>query len=138
MGGSSEDFSVLVLASDLAVVDPRPFLTHREEEEQEQECWHHCSQYLCPNEDFSDLDLLQFFRLQGSDKNANPILRIVGKYYPGQFCSPHLKLLYFVPIPSTFLDFVVGLQVWKRIFVVVIVVFLLSSYSVQIHLYSFS
>ena len=44
-----------------------------------------CSdQYLSPNEDFSDLDLLQFFRLQGSDKHGNHIFCVVGKYFPGK------------------------------------------------------
>lgn len=81
MGGSSEDFSVVVLASDLGV-DARPFLEH-DQQQQEEENWHDCSQYLSPDEDFSDLDQLQFLRLQGSDKNSNRILRIVGKYFPG-------------------------------------------------------
>ena len=82
---------MVVLASDLAV-DARPFLSHRNdnseiEEEEHEDSWHDCSQHLSPDEDFSDLDLLQFLRLQGSDKNANRILRIVGKYYPGMHYS---------------------------------------------------
>lgn len=80
MGGASDDFSVLVLASDLGV-DARPFLNHQEQEEEES--WHDCSQYPSTDEDFSDLELLQFLTLHGSDKNGNRILRIVGKYYPG-------------------------------------------------------
>ena len=44
-----------------------------------------CSdQYLSPNKDFSDLDLLQFFRLQGSDRHGNHIFCVVGKYFPGK------------------------------------------------------
>ncbi|TKY62694.1 Ganglioside-induced differentiation-associated-protein 2 [Spatholobus suberectus] len=92
MGGSSEDFSVVVLASDLGV-DARPFLEHQHQhqhqhqQQQEEDKWHDCSQYLSPDEDFSDLDLLQFLRLQGSDKNSNPILRIVGKYFPATVVS---------------------------------------------------
>lgn len=86
MGGSSEDFSVVVLASDLGV-DARPFLEH-DQQQQEEENWHDCSQYLSPDEDFSDLDQLQFLRLQGSDKNSNRILRIVGKYFPGTPSTP--------------------------------------------------
>lgn len=82
MAASSDEFSVVVLASDLGI-DARPFLSHQEGEE-EQEKWHDCSQYLSPDEDFSDLDLLQFFRLQGSDKHGNRIYRIVGKYFPGK------------------------------------------------------
>ena len=67
---SSDDFSVLVLASDLGV-DGRPFLSYGEEEEQEN--WHDCSdQYLSPDEDFSDLDLLQFFHLELSRTQAGP------------------------------------------------------------------
>jgi len=79
---SSEEFSVVVLASDLAV-DARPFLLHEQQEEEEN--WHDCSQYLSPDEDFSDLEFLQFFSLQGTDKNGTRILRIVGKHYPGTF-----------------------------------------------------
>ena len=81
-----DDFSVVVLASDLAV-DARPFLSHKDHEEEE-DSWHDCSQYLSPDEDFSDLDQLQFLRRQGSDKNGHPILRIVGKYYPATVVSP--------------------------------------------------
>ncbi|XP_004493410.1 uncharacterized protein [Cicer arietinum] len=85
--GSSEDFSVVVLASDLAV-DARPFLLHeQQQQQQEEESWHDCSQYLSPDEDFSDLELLQFITLQGSDRNGIRILRIVGKYYPATVVS---------------------------------------------------
>lgn len=87
MGSSSEDFSVVVLASDLAV-DARPFLFHQEQQQQqEEENWHDCSQYLSPDEDFSDLEQLQFITLQGSDKNGSRIIRIVGKYYPATVVS---------------------------------------------------
>jgi hypothetical protein len=95
MSASSEDFSVLVLASDLGI-DARPFLSHREgdkDEEEEQENWHDCSQYLSPDEDFSDLDFLQFFRLQGSDKQGNRVFRIVGKYFPGKQTDQDLSRL---------------------------------------------
>lgn len=85
MGSSSEDFSVVVLASDLAV-DARPFLSHQQQQE-EDDSWHDCSQHLFPDEDFSDLDLLQFLSLQGSDKNGNRILRVVGKHYPATVVS---------------------------------------------------
>ncbi|GFY98165.1 SEC14 cytosolic factor family protein [Actinidia rufa] len=62
MGSStSDDFSVLVLASDLGV-DARPFLSPSDASHEEN--WHDC-----PDEDFSDLEALQFFR-------------IVGKYFP--------------------------------------------------------
>lgn len=81
MGSSSDDFSVLVLASDLGV-DARPFLTNPDSEIEEQENWHDCPQFLSSDEDFSDLELLQFFRLQGFDKSGNRIIRIVGKYFP--------------------------------------------------------
>lgn len=91
MAASSDEFSVVVLASDLGI-DARPFLSHQEGEE-EQENWHDCSQYLSPDEDFSDLDLLQFFRLQGSDKHGNRIYRIVGKYFPGKQTDQHLSRL---------------------------------------------
>lgn len=85
----TDDFSVLVLASDLGI-DATPFLTNRErdikeEDDQGPEDWHDCSQDLLSDEDFSDLDLLQFFRLEGSDKCGNRIFRIVGKYFPGKY-----------------------------------------------------
>ncbi|KAK6127276.1 hypothetical protein DH2020_039002 [Rehmannia glutinosa] len=80
---SSEDFSVVVLASDLGI-DARPFLSHPPPED---ENWHDCPSYLPSADDqtldFSDLDALQFFRLErGSDKSGNRIFRIVGKYFP--------------------------------------------------------
>ncbi|KAL6540535.1 hypothetical protein OROMI_024418 [Orobanche minor] len=83
-GSSSEDFSVVVLASDLGI-DARPFLTHPPPHDEEN--WHDCSSYLPAADDlnlnFSDLDALQFFRVErGSDNSGNRILRIVGKYFP--------------------------------------------------------
>ncbi|KAI4348630.1 hypothetical protein L6164_009333 [Bauhinia variegata] len=100
MGSSSDDFSVLVLASDLGV-DARPFLTNREGNAEEQETWHDCSQYLPGDDDFSDLELLQFIRLQGSDKNGNRICRIVGKYFPATVvCAERLKRYVFHKICS--------------------------------------
>ncbi|BFG37928.1 hypothetical protein CerSpe_242020 [Prunus speciosa] len=86
MGSSSEDFSVVVLASDLGI-DARPFLTNEEREVEEQENWYDCPQNLIADEDFSDLELLQFFRVQGHDKSGNRIFRIVGKYFPAPVVS---------------------------------------------------
>lgn len=88
---SSDDFSVVVLASDLGI-DARPFLSpsdHRPEEDN----WHDCPSYLA-DEDFSDLDALQFFRLEpAADKSGNRIFRIVGKYFPGKcFCFQLVNL----------------------------------------------
>ncbi|XP_021908720.1 ganglioside-induced differentiation-associated protein 2 [Carica papaya] len=86
---SSDDFPVMVLASDLGI-DARPFLLSSHEggdETEEPENWHDCSQYLYPDEDFSDLDFLQFFCLQGSDKAGSRIFRIVGKYFPAPVVS---------------------------------------------------
>lgn len=83
---SSDDFSVVVLASDLGV-DARTLLSNQDGEvevKQDEDQWHDCAQYLTSDEDFSDLDCLQFFRLQGSDKSGNRIFRIVGKYFPGK------------------------------------------------------
>ncbi|GLT87211.1 hypothetical protein SLE2022_053070 [Rubroshorea leprosula] len=78
MGSSSSDnFSVLVPASDLGI-DARPFSSKQDREGDEQENWHDCSQQFS-DEDFSDLNFLQFFRLEGSDKSGNRIFRIVGK-----------------------------------------------------------
>lgn len=87
MAGDSDNFSVLILASDLGI-DARPFLNSRESETEEQENWHDCPQYLCSDEDFSDLEFLQFLCLQGFDKSGNRILRIVGKYFPGRYIPP--------------------------------------------------
>ncbi|GAB4851712.1 hypothetical protein Ancab_031116 [Ancistrocladus abbreviatus] len=87
-GGStaSDDFSVVVLASDLGI-DARPFSSPPADGETEQlpddPDWHDCSSsFSFSDEDFSDLEALQFFRLQGSDKKGNRIFRIVGKYFP--------------------------------------------------------
>ncbi|CAK9184011.1 unnamed protein product [Ilex paraguariensis] len=81
--GSSDDFSVVVLASDLGV-DARSFLSPADREE---ENWHDCADSLISGEDFSDLDTLQFFRLEsGSDRSGNRIFRIVGKYFPVLSC----------------------------------------------------
>ena len=104
MGGSSEDFSVVAVASEHGV-DARPFLEH--DQQQEEENWHDCSQYLSPDEDFSDLDQLQFLRLQGSDKNSNRILRIVGKYFPGTPSSTQPIL-----VISCVLDFASHTHFW--------------------------
>lgn len=86
MGSSSpEDFSVVVLASDLGI-DARPFLSHPPASEEDN--WHDCPSSLPSaddqNLDFSDLDALNFFRLEcGFDNSGNRIFRIVGKYLPG-------------------------------------------------------
>ncbi|XVE95819.1 hypothetical protein REPUB_Repub02eG0166200 [Reevesia pubescens] len=86
MGSSSnDDFSVVILASDLGI-DARPFLTNQDREIEDQDNWHNCSQDLS-DQDFSDLDFLQFFRLHGSDKSGNRIFRIVGKYFPAPVVS---------------------------------------------------
>ncbi|KAH0682429.1 hypothetical protein KY290_020995 [Solanum tuberosum] len=89
MGSSStsskDDFSVLVLASDLGI-DARPFLTHQEPEDS----WYDCTSDPPPSEeqDFAHLDSLQFLRLEsGSDKLGNRIFRIVGKYFPALVIS---------------------------------------------------
>ncbi|KAM1079702.1 hypothetical protein ACFX13_014726 [Malus domestica] len=62
MGSSAagEDFSVVVLVSDLGI-DARLFLNHQDREIEEQENWYNCPQNLISDEDFSDLELLQFF-----------------------------------------------------------------------------
>ncbi|GKV53142.1 hypothetical protein SLEP1_g59682 [Rubroshorea leprosula] len=90
---SSNNFSVLVPASDLGI-DARPFSSKQDREGDEQENWHDCSQQFS-DEDFSDLDFLQFFRLEGSDKSGNRIFRIVGKYFPGQYQYPFVVLIYY-------------------------------------------
>ncbi|XWS43077.1 hypothetical protein CRYUN_Cryun16bG0070400 [Craigia yunnanensis] len=82
---SNDDLSVVVLASDLGI-DARPFSANQDREIEDQDNWHDCSQDLS-DEDFSDLDFLQFFRLQGSDKSGNRIFRIVGKYFPAPVIS---------------------------------------------------
>ncbi|RXH80975.1 hypothetical protein DVH24_004889 [Malus domestica] len=88
MGSSAdgEDFSVVVLASDLGV-DARPFLANQDREIEEQENWYDCPQNLISDEDFSDLELLQFFSVEGQDKSGNRIFRIVGKYFPAPVVS---------------------------------------------------
>ncbi|CAN6719075.1 unnamed protein product [Malus baccata var. baccata] len=77
MGSSAagEDFFVVVLVSDLGI-DARLFLNHQDREIEEQENWYNCPQNLISDEDFSDVELLQFFRVQGHDKLGNRIFRI--------------------------------------------------------------
>ncbi|CAL5420741.1 unnamed protein product [Camellia sinensis] len=87
---TSDDFSVVVLASDLGI-DARPFLSSidGQREAPSQENWHDCpSDFLSSDDDFSDLDALHFFRLErGSDKSGNRIFRIVGKCFPAPVIS---------------------------------------------------
>lgn len=102
MGSSgTEEFSVLVLASDLGV-DARPFLSQSQRETEDN--FHDCSSILAAadGEDFSDLDALQFFRLElGSDRSGNRIFRIVGKYFPAPvICGERLKKYIFHKIYS--------------------------------------
>lgn len=111
-GSGSENFSVLVLASDLGV-DARPFLS-QSEQEQGEECWHDCPSDVL--EDFSDLDALQFFRLErGSDVSGNRIFRIVGKYFPGTSLEPSFAI-YLIPfclskLSLEIIDYVVSFEV---------------------------
>ncbi|RXH76804.1 hypothetical protein DVH24_019692 [Malus domestica] len=88
MGSSAagEDFSVVVLVSDLGI-DARLFLNHQDREIEEQENWYNCPQNLISDEDFSDLELLQFFRVQGHDKLGNRIFRIDGTEWDEAFRS---------------------------------------------------
>ncbi|XP_042485598.1 ganglioside-induced differentiation-associated protein 2-like isoform X2 [Macadamia integrifolia] len=79
MRSSSEDFSVVVLASDLGV-DTRPFLLASSEGK---ENWNDFSAYLS-DEDFSDLDALQIFRVEGTDNNGNRIFRIIAPVVSGE------------------------------------------------------
>lgn len=86
MGSSTEDddFSVFVIASDLGI-DGRPFLNPSDREknpDDPSEIWHDCPSYFA-DEDFSDLETRDFFRLQGYDRNGNRIVRIIGKFFPG-------------------------------------------------------
>lgn len=84
---SSDDFSVVVVASDLGI-DARSLLANQDRAADEQDDWFDCApQFSSSDEDFSDLDFLQFFRLEGSDKFGNRIFRIVGKYFPAQVVS---------------------------------------------------
>lgn len=88
MGSTPNDFSVIILPSECGI-DSRPLLADKgkDKESEEDENWHDCAQNLSSDEDFSDLDLLQFVRLEGSDKAGNRILRVVGKYYPAVVVS---------------------------------------------------
>ena len=90
MGSTPNDFSVIILPSECGI-DSRPLLADKgkDKESEEAENWHDCVQNLSSDEDFSDLDLLQFVRLEGSDKAGNRILRVVGKYYPGKAAIPY-------------------------------------------------
>lgn len=75
-----DDFSIMALASDLTV-DVRPFLEQTRETQQVEE-WFDCRTSLLDG-DFYDLEQLQALRVEGLDKKGRPILRIVGKFFPG-------------------------------------------------------
>lgn len=80
---TGDDFSVLVLASDLGV-DHRPFLNPSERQNDDDDDGDEDCIYQPSDTDYSDLDFLQFFRVErGLDKSGNRIVRIVGKYFPG-------------------------------------------------------
>ncbi|KAF3786830.1 Ganglioside-induced differentiation-associated-protein 2 [Nymphaea thermarum] len=83
-GGEDDEFSVMVLASDLTV-DARSFLERVNETHQEDE-WFDCRTSLL-DEGFSDLEQLQALRVEGLDKQGRPLLRIVGKYFPAPVIS---------------------------------------------------
>ncbi|KAK3006910.1 hypothetical protein RJ639_017290 [Escallonia herrerae] len=85
---SVDDFSVVVLASDLGI-DARPFLSPSDQDrDTPEENWHDCPSHLTSDEDFSDLEALQFFRLEhGCDNSGHQIFRIVGKYFPAPVIS---------------------------------------------------
>ncbi|KAK1277987.1 hypothetical protein QJS04_geneDACA016625 [Acorus gramineus] len=84
--GSSEDMSVVILASDLGI-DARSLLSP-EERDEAAEVWHDCPPPPpLADADFSDLEALQAFRVEGSDRSGNRIFRIVGKYFPAPVIS---------------------------------------------------
>lgn len=92
-GSSSDDFSVVVLASDLGV-DARSLLSSAasegvsQQQQQQDEVWHDCPSSLAlDGQDFSDLEFLQAFRFEGYDKSGNRIFRIVGKFFPALVIS---------------------------------------------------
>ncbi|KAL9239997.1 hypothetical protein vseg_014264 [Gypsophila vaccaria] len=102
-----DEFSVLVLASDLGV-DATPFLNpnHNHNHNQssggvgEVDNWEDCPSYFA-EDDFSDLDARDFVRLQGTDKSGFPVLRIVGKFFPATIVSAErLKKYVFYKIYS--------------------------------------
>ncbi|KAL0316791.1 UNVERIFIED_CONTAM: hypothetical protein Sradi_5557300 [Sesamum radiatum] len=106
---SSDDFSVMVLASDLGI-DARPFLSHPPQPPEEDN-WHDCPSYLPSaddqNLDFSDLDALQFLRLErGSDKAGNRILRVVGNTVQKEDNSPGITILRWIyeELPNDYKD----------------------------------
>ncbi|KAL9261207.1 Ganglioside-induced differentiation-associated protein 2-like protein [Drosera capensis] len=93
-----DDFSVLVLASDLGV-DARPFLSPTAADAADDN-WHDCAADFADG-DFSDLESLQLLRVNGSDVNGNRILRVVGKCFPAQVVSAkRLKKYVFYKIYS--------------------------------------
>ncbi|WOL15914.1 hypothetical protein Cni_G24695 [Canna indica] len=107
-GSSDEEFSVLVLASDLGI-DARSLLSPAERQvrmtDDEGVVWHDCPSHLAADEDFSDLEALQAFRLEGSDKAGNRILRIVGKCFPaatinGERLKRYILHKFFTELPE--------------------------------------
>lgn len=78
--GSGTDFSVLVLGSDFATDAGAALLTPADREE-----WHDCLPDLSTDaDDFTDLEDLQVLLVQGTDRAGRTIVRIVGKFFPGE------------------------------------------------------
>jgi hypothetical protein len=78
--GGGNDFSVVVVGSDFAMDAGAALLTspaYREETE-----WHDCVPDL--GDDFSDLEELQVVRVQGADRSGRSVVRVVGKFFPGE------------------------------------------------------
>ncbi|XP_078441980.1 SEC14 cytosolic factor family protein / phosphoglyceride transfer family protein [Wolffia australiana] len=95
-----KDFSVVVLASDLGM-DAQSFLAPLlppslgpgDGGDPSEEVWHECDESLGDSgEDFSDIEALQAFRVEGCDRDGNRIFRIVGKFFPALvICGERLK-----------------------------------------------
>jgi hypothetical protein len=84
--GGESDFSVLVLGSDFATDAGAALLTPADREE-----WHDCLPDLSEADAdacFSDLEELQVVRVQGTDRAGRNIVRVVGKFFPGEGIHP--------------------------------------------------
>ena len=75
--GGGSDFSVMVIGSDFAVDAGAALLASPADREE----WHDCVPDL--DDDFSDLEELQVVRVQGADRSGRPVVRVVGKFFPG-------------------------------------------------------
>ncbi|EMS47175.1 hypothetical protein TRIUR3_15677 [Triticum urartu] len=76
-GAGGSDFFVMVIGSDFAVDAGAALLASPVDRKELHNCVHDLG------DDFSDLEELQVVRVQGVDRSDRPVVRVVGKFFPG-------------------------------------------------------